>query len=126
MFFFSKTLSERRKPYHRGDVAPDVQQTYHRFTNMPGPAGTAFDGSVWVTATSSVAMVLGSVGLVVVAGNLAARRVADGALTLPSMNAKDAREGMIVSASSSRSRPLRKVDGAERVDVVDEDKPSGP
>ena len=89
---------------------------------MPGPAGTAFDGSVWVTATSSVAMVLGSVGLVVAAGNLAAKRVADGALTLPNMNTKDARDDMIVSASSSRSRPLRKVEGAERLDVADDDK----
>lgn len=87
---------------------------------MGGPAGTAFDGSVWVTATSSVAMVVASVGLVVTAGNLAAKRVADGSLTLPTINALDARDDMVVNASSSRSRPLqKKLDGAESVDVVD-------
>lgn len=87
---------------------------------MGGPAGTAFDGSVWVTATSSVAMVVGSIGLVVAAGNLAARRVADGSLTLPTMDSRDARDDMVVSASRTRSRPLqKKLDGAERVDVVD-------
>ena len=93
---------------------------------MGGPAGTAFDGSVWVTATSSVAMVVGSIGLVVAAGNLAARRVADGCLTLPTMESRDARDDMVVSASSTRSRPLqKKLDGAERVDVVNVNEASG-
>lgn len=93
---------------------------------MGGPAGTAFDGSVWVTATSSVAMVVGSIGLVVAAGNLAARRVADGSLTLPTMDSRDARDDMVVSASSTRSRPLqKKLDGAERVDVVNVNEASG-
>jgi hypothetical protein len=93
---------------------------------MGGPAGTAFDGSVWVTATSSVAMVVGSIGLVVAAGNLAARRVADGSLTLPTMESRDARDDMVVSASSTRSRPLqKKLDGAERVDVVNVNEASG-
>ena len=93
---------------------------------MGGPAGTAFDGSVWVTATSSVAMVVGSIGLVVAAGNLAARRVADGSLTLTTMESRDARDDMVVSASSTRSRPLqKKLDGAERVDVVNVNEASG-
>ena len=93
---------------------------------MGGPAGTAFDGSVWVTATSSVAMVVDSIGLVVAAGNLAARRVADGSLTLPTMESRDARDDMVVSASSTRSRPLqKKLDGAERVDVVNVNEASG-
>ena len=93
---------------------------------MGGPAGTAFDGSVWVTATSSVAIVVGSIGLVVAAGNLAARRVADGSLTLPTMDSRDARDDMVVSASSTRSRPLqKKLDGAERVDVVNVNEASG-
>jgi hypothetical protein len=66
-------------------------------------------------------MVLGSVGLVVAAGNLAAKRVADGSLTLPTMNTKDARDDMVVRASGSRgsrSRPLRKIEGADSVDVA--------
>lgn len=103
----------------RRKTGRNVPLDVHKRANMPGPAGVAFDGSVWVTATSSVAMVVGTVGLVVAAGNLAARRVADGTLALPSMTAKDAREGMVVGASSSRSKPLRKVEGAGRVDVAD-------
>ena len=56
----------------------------------------------------------------VLADELAARRVADGSLTLPTMDSRDARDDMVVSASRTRSRPLqKKLDGAERVDVVD-------
>lgn len=122
------------------------------FHNLSMPAGVAYDGSVWVTAASSVALgmydpcvfvscvflvcvvnilspcdaVIGTVGLVAAGGSLAARRVRDGSLVLPTMET-----GPETVAAKRRSQPLQKSSGdeisiskeigAESVDIISDE-----
>ena len=110
------------------------------------PAGVAYDGSVWVTAGSSVALgtflyilkcrlsifyyltytlhvVIGTIGLVTIGGNLAAKRARDGSLSLPTMGTTTA--GARRETESLRSQPLQKKvtdvpKGPEDVDRITE------
>ncbi|WPT13834.1 hypothetical protein PSENEW3_00001673 [Picochlorum sp. SENEW3] len=85
---------------------------------MPA-AGVAYDGSVWVTAVSSVALVAGTVGMVAAGGILAAKRAKEGLIQLPGQEA-----GPIgVVGSKGRSQPLEKPEAAST--MVD-DVPPGP
>ncbi|KAI8112921.1 hypothetical protein M9434_004241 [Picochlorum sp. BPE23] len=81
---------------------------------MPA-AGVAYDGSVWVTAVSSVALVAGTVGMVAAGGILAAKRAKEGLIQLPGQEAGPIGVG--------RSQPLEKPEVAST--MVD-DIPPGP
>ncbi|PRW56209.1 hypothetical protein C2E21_5275 [Chlorella sorokiniana] len=69
-----------------------------------GLPGVAYDGSMWVTAASSVGLVVGSMGLVAGSAALLARRMAAGEIRMPDVNA-----GMGGGAQPARRvQPLRK------------------
>ncbi|PSC69005.1 hypothetical protein C2E20_7401 [Micractinium conductrix] len=92
---------------------------------MPGLAGTAYDGSVWVTAVSSVGLVVASAGFVAAGAALVARRVASGAITfggeegtVQTRGGQAARRVQPLSKSSAQER--QGVQPPARADAVDE------
>ncbi|KAI3436424.1 hypothetical protein D9Q98_005841 [Chlorella vulgaris] len=69
-----------------------------------GAAGVAYDGSIWVTAASSVALVVGTGGFVAAGAALLARRVSQGDLQLPG----DVGPGAGGRQQARRVQPLEK------------------